>query len=414
MRRRSGLGRDSGDLLAAEKRCSRGAEAGVEAAGTGWLRAAPRACRALVRLSAHPRQPRGAGRPPASRRFSLLLSIFLKGKSPPEGDFLSLLEVSVRRVESAAPREALRGRRIWNKPLDGAPQRSAGLVPRLPALTPYTEFLLPHAEPLSQRRPRGGESAPALGCLRPGALAWLPARARVAHAAGSGHRDLGSSPRARPGGAGIGGQAWIPPPACSRPIGRKPREAKIPGRGLERGSREACQATPSRLPRPGAAPRPGARVLAAEGRTAGASGPRTPGAGFVRPPPDSGPGPARRRGSQGLAFPRAPADRPGTAGPSTCRPPRGQGERRSVDNVQTPKQYAEKAHKIKTSALMLPSYCSGIEPQVRKWSTARILPHLYYQLMILVCYFIGKIEAIRTCAHSRYQVHSPTCACAQC
>lgn len=36
-----------------------GAEAGVEAAGAGWLGAAPRAGRALVRLSAHPRQPRG-------------------------------------------------------------------------------------------------------------------------------------------------------------------------------------------------------------------------------------------------------------------------------------------------------------------------------------------------------------------
>lgn len=65
LRRRSCLGSDSGDLLAAAQRRPGGAEAGVEAAGAGWprarLRAAPQAGRALVRRCGRPPSPAEPG-----------------------------------------------------------------------------------------------------------------------------------------------------------------------------------------------------------------------------------------------------------------------------------------------------------------------------------------------------------------
>lgn len=186
---------------------------------------------------------------------------------------------------------------------------------------------------------KGGESAGPSGALdrpRPGALACLPARARAAHAAGSGRPGSGSSPRARPGGVGVRGPGWDP----SSGLLSSPREetegGEGTGPGVERGSPRGLPGHAGGSPRPGAAPRPRARLLEAEGRTAGASGPRAPGAGFVGPPPRSRPDPARRRGSRGRGVPCARDARPGTAGAGTGRPPRAQGDPRSVDNGEFP------------------------------------------------------------------------------
>lgn len=61
---------DSGDLLAAAERCSRRPLPRRRSGRRDRGRGAPRAGRAPVRLSAQPRQPGGAGRPPAPRRAS--------------------------------------------------------------------------------------------------------------------------------------------------------------------------------------------------------------------------------------------------------------------------------------------------------------------------------------------------------
>lgn len=139
-----------------------------------------------------------------------------------------------------------------------------------------------------------------------------------------------------PAGAEVGGPGLGPSSGLLSP----PREESEGGEdsrpGVERGSPRGLPGHASRCPRPGAAPRPRARVLEAEGRTTGASGPRAPGAGFVPPQPGFRPGLARRRGSQGRGVPCAWDDQPGTAGPGTCRPPGAQGDPRSVDNGEFP------------------------------------------------------------------------------
>lgn len=178
----------------------------------------------------------------------------------------------------------------------------------------------------------GGESAPALGCPRPGSSPGPPAPRRARGFVGPPSLGLLSSREARRGPpvCARGRQAWSTPlrPAlasCGGEGGELKTKGRTRGGTLPQGSRgtalgaagasgSARVSDSARVS--GSARLPGRpRVLQAEGRTGGASGPRTPGWGA-----SCG---SRRRPAPGC---------PGTPAPRRGRPPRGQGGPRSADS----------------------------------------------------------------------------------